>query len=57
MIINGKSINALVINGKQIVYFYIGDKLIWQIVNSCFSRGFWVNEQPWKNDEPWNNDL
>lgn len=34
-------LHALAIRGKV------------EIVNSCFSAGYWVNEKPWLNDEPW----
>lgn len=55
MIINGKTITALVIEGKQIAYFYIGDKLIWQAIRSCFSKGYWDDRMPWNNTEGWKN--
>lgn len=55
MIVKGRDITALVIQEKQIAYFYIGDKLIWQSVRSCFGAGYWVNEKPWINEEGWKN--
>lgn len=55
MIVKGRNITALVVQGKEIAYFYIGDKLIWQSVRSCFGGGYWINESPWKNDEGWKN--
>ena len=55
MIIKGKNIIAFVVQEKQIAYFYIGDKLIWQSVRSCFGSGYWIDDAPWKNDEGWKN--
>lgn len=56
MIIKGRQINAFFIQEKQITYFYIGDKLIWQAVKSCFGSGSWINEKPWVNEESWKNE-
>lgn len=55
MTIKNKQITALVIEGKQIIYFYIGDKLIWQAIRSCFSNGYWDNKMAWNNKEAWKN--
>ena len=51
MIVKGRNITALVVQEKEIVYFYVGVKLIWQSVQSCFGAGYWVNEKPWVNEE------
>lgn len=56
MVIKGRDITALVVHEKEIVYFYIGDKLVWESVQSCFGAGYWVNEKPWINEEGWRNE-
>ena len=39
------------------VYRVIGGtlRLIWELVNSCFGSGVWVNDRPWNNSDGWNN--
>ena len=34
---------------------YLGLKLIWQYVKSCFGRGYWINEKMWSNSDGWVN--
>lgn len=39
------------------VYRKVGGavKLLWEIINSCFGSGYWVNNKPWKNTDSWKN--
>ena len=55
MIVKGRNITALVVQENEIVYFFVGDKLLWQSVHSSFGAGYWVNEKPWVNEEGWKN--
>lgn len=55
MFIKGKEIIAFTVYDKEIQYFYIGDKLIWQAVRSCFGAGYWDNSKAWLNDEAYKN--
>ncbi len=45
--INGKDVSQIVGN-KIITAVYIGTKLVWQSIRSCFGSGFWINSSPWK---------
>ena len=50
-----KEIIEIVAFGKKISALYIGDKLVWIAIRSCFGGGFWKNENPWLNVEGWKN--
>lgn len=53
--INGKDVSQIRVGNKIITAVYIGTKLVWQSIRSCFGPGFWINSSPWKNDEGWKN--
>ena len=40
---------------KPIAYVYLGIKLTWSAVSSCFGSGMWLNYKPWSNDDAWKN--
>jgi len=48
--INGKDVSQIRVGNKIITAVYIGTKLVWQSIRSCFGSGFWINSSPWKND-------
>ena len=48
---NGKDVSQIRVGNKIITAVYIGTKLVWQSIRSCFGSGFWINSSPWKNDE------
>lgn len=50
-----KKISPTSIDGKFIAYIYYGSKLVYEAIMSCFSKGFWINEQPWTEDDGWKN--
>jgi len=35
---------------------YIGDRLFWQAVRSCFGTGTWISAKPWIGDDKWKNN-
>jgi hypothetical protein len=51
---NGKEIKDRFLGSRVITETYLGLKLIWKAIKSCFS-GFWDNKQPWSNEESWKN--
>ena len=53
--INGKDVSQIRVGNKIITAVYIGTKLVWQSIRSCFGSGFCINSSPWKNDEGWKN--
>ena len=38
---------------KVISAVYLGLKLIWQYIKSCF--GYWINDKMWSNTDAWAN--
>lgn len=53
---NGKEVIELYRGKTPIVEMYRGKHLIYQIVSSCFGRGFWVNNAPFVNTDVWRNN-
>lgn len=53
--IGNKEIAAIQIGKRAAAAVYVGAKLVWQAVRSCFGAGFWRNDKPWRNDEGWKN--
>lgn len=50
-----KEITSLNIGNNVIAYVYYGAKLVWEMILSCFDKGFWLNDQPWNNGGAWKN--
>lgn len=45
----------VILNNKIATAIYLGVKLVWNSIRSCFGNGYWDNDQVWNNDESWNN--
>lgn len=52
---NNKEIISVFTKNKTIVSIYKGTKLLWEAINSCFGKGFWINIKPWNNKDGWKN--
>lgn len=50
---NGKEITSIHIGGKAVTAVYKGAKLVWEAINSCFGKGFWINKKSWNNKDGW----
>ena len=35
---------------------YIGDILFWQLVRSCYGKGYWIPEKPWLDNDTWKDN-
>jgi hypothetical protein len=56
MIKIGESEVELIRLGEKVVSaVYLGSRLAWQAIKSCFGSGYWVSTSPWSNDEAWKN--
>lgn len=53
--VGNKEITQVFKGSKNIIAIFKGNKLVWEAVNSCFGKGFWINEKPWSNDDGWKN--
>ena len=56
ILINGKEIIEINRDKKSCIEVYQGKRLLWQLINSCFGNGYWVNEKPWINTDVWRNN-
>lgn len=52
---NNKEIISVFSKNKIIVSIYKGTRLLWEAINSCFGKGFWINVKPWNNKDGWKN--
>lgn len=52
---SNKEIVNVAYGSKLISAIYKGAKLVWEAINSCFGKGFWINEKPWNNKDGWKN--
>lgn len=48
-----KEISSIYKNGKVISLIYKGATLLWEAINSCFGKGYWLNIKPWNNKDGW----
>ena len=52
--------------GKEIIEYYygkipltemyIGKRLIWELIRSCFGSGYWAPDSPWISEDVWRNN-
>lgn len=50
---NGSDIIGFYRGTLPVIGFYRGKALLWQIVKSCFGKGYWVSGLPWISDDAW----
>jgi len=50
-----KEITQIFKGSKNIIAVFKGDKLVWEAINSCFGKGYWINLKPWNNEDGWKN--
>ena len=53
--ISKKEINQIFYNNKAIMVLYRGTVIVWEAINSCFGRGYWLNSKGWVNKDSWRN--
>ena len=53
--VNKKEINQIFCNNKAIMVLYRGTVVVWEAINSCFGRGYWINTKGWVNKDGWRN--
>lgn len=53
---NNKNTSLIYYGDKAIATVYKGAKLVWEAINSCFGKGFWINTKPWSDKDGWKNN-
>lgn len=55
MIKNGKGqeLSQVYVGNKAVSAIYIGLRLIWESVSSCFGSGVWNDTKPWVDTDAW----
>ena len=42
-------------DNKIISAVYRGARLVWELIKSCFGKGYWINSAPYVNSDGWKN--
>ena len=48
-----KEVTAIRVGERVVAAVYIGAKLVWQAIRSCFGAGFWRGDKPWSRTDGW----
>ena len=57
MIYRNQKETAGVYRGEKIITaVYRGGRLVWELIKSCFGRGYWINNAPYVNEDGWRNE-
>lgn len=54
--INRKEITEIYLGSIPISEVYVGNKLVWMAVRSCFGSGVWIEQKPWLDNEKWKDN-
>lgn len=49
----------VMINGvrRAITTFYTDTRrIIWQLVRSCYGKGYWIEDKPWLDNDTWKDN-
>ncbi len=56
MIYRGETPIEGIYRGEKIITAaYRGLTLVWELIKSCFGRGYWVSSAPYSNADAWKN--
>jgi len=53
---NDKDVIGIYLGTRVITAVYLGAQLVWQLANSCFGSGLWLNDKKWSNTDGWKNN-
>ena len=53
---NHKEIIEIYRGKTPIEEIYRGKVLVFQIIRSCYGKGYWINDAPFLNDDAWANE-
>lgn len=54
--IKGKEISSIKIKNKLITIVRVGKRIVWEAINSCFGRGYWIDDKPWNDNDMYKNE-
>lgn len=57
---NNKEVNGVYAmqGAKELAFvaLYVGARLFWQLVRSCYGTGIWIPEKPWLDNDSWKDN-
>jgi len=53
---NQKETTGVYRGEKVITAVYRGARLVWELIKSCFGKGYWINNAPYLNEDGWRNE-
>ena len=53
---DGKETVGVYKGNKVVNAIYHGLRLVWELITSCFGRGYWINDAPFVNEDGWRNE-
>lgn len=53
---DGNSVAIVYKGRKPLAFRYIGTRLFWQSIRSCYGRGVWMQEKPWLDGDTWKDN-
>ena len=51
--VGNKEVTAIRVGERVVATVYIGARLVWQAIRSCFGAGFWRGDKPWSRTDGW----
>lgn len=51
--VGNKEVTAIRVGERVVATVYIGARLVWQAIRSCFGTGFWRGDKPWSRTDGW----
>ena len=51
--VGNKEVTAIRVGERVVATVYIGARLVWQAIRSCFGAGFWRSDKPWSRTDGW----
>lgn len=52
---DGKETTGIYRGGKIVTAVYRGVRLVWELIKSCFGKGYWIDNAPFVNEDGWKN--
>lgn len=49
----GKEITGVHIGKRALSAIYVGTRMVWSAISSCFGSGYWHGNKPWSRTDGW----